>query len=244
MSAAQPQSSDSWWVPRRQSREELIDQFDQPSNDLLASFQDIERFNRLFGGISPILKHLSVLLQGIHSPVAILDVATGMGGTPRSVLLWATQNNHQIKITGLDANENVVRLAQTFTPPKSDLTFVTADALCLPFGDESFDIVLCSLTLHHFDDASAAKILNEMRRVARRAIIVNDLRRSYIPAALIWMISRLLRMNRLSIHDAPLSVLRSRTMSEYRRLTELAGLSGAEVHKHPFWRATIVWRKS
>jgi hypothetical protein len=79
-----------------------------------------------------------------------------------------------------------------------------------------------------------------MQRVARRAIVVNDLRRGYLPAGLIWLVTRLACMNRLTKHDAVLSVLKSRTVREYRALAEMAGLSSAEIKARPFWRVSLV----
>jgi ribosome-associated toxin RatA of RatAB toxin-antitoxin module len=44
---------------------------------------------------------------------------------------------------------------------------IRADALELPFADKSFDLVTCSQTLHHFDDADAVRVIRELDRVAR-----------------------------------------------------------------------------
>src|SRR5262249_61450111 len=60
---------------------------------------------------------------------------------------------------------------------------VCARALELPFRDHSIDLVMCSQILHHFDDDGAGEFLREMHRVARRAVIVSDLRRSWSAAA-------------------------------------------------------------
>ena len=239
MSATQSQVHRPWWVPQRQTREELIDQFDQPMDDLIASFRDIRIFNRLFGGTSLIFRHLETLLSTFQGDVELLDVATGLGDIPHLIVEWGFKRGRRIFATGLDANENALRLASSSV---SDVRFVSGDARQLPFYDDSFDIALCTLTIHHFDDATAAQILREMARVSRHGFVVNDLRRSYLPAALIWMICRVFGMSRLSKHDAHLSVLRSRTMAEYRRLVELSGLPNARVYKGSFWRAAIVWR--
>jgi len=230
-----------WWTPERETREELIDSFDQSDEDLLQTFQDIQTFNRLFGGTSVVLHHLRSLLDDAETSPTILDVASGLADIPREIIRCGRKRGMQPAITALDANKKLISIAEQLQT--DGLTFVEGDARALPFPNDSFDIVTCSLALHHFSDSDATQIIKEMARVARKAIIVNDLRRAYLPAVLIWIISRLMMMNRLAKHDAHLSVLKSRTMAEYGVLASNAGFTDAKVYKHPFWRAAIVWRK-
>ena len=82
----------------------------------------------------------------------------------------------------------------------------------LDADDASFDVVHSSMVLHHLEPAAAVGLLAEMRRVARRAVIVNDLDRGRHW----WLLARLLvavtTRNEYTRHDAPLSVRRA-----YRR---------------------------
>ena len=58
-----------------------------------------------------------------------------------------------------------------------------ADAMALPFPDGSIDIVTCSQVLHHFDGPEADRLLQECTRVARTAVVIGDLRRSWFAVA-------------------------------------------------------------
>jgi ubiquinone/menaquinone biosynthesis C-methylase UbiE len=230
-----------WWIPNRKRDKELIDSFNQPDDDFRNSFRDLELINRCLGGVAVVLRELERLLPSSLQPVSVLDVGTGAADIPRALIRWARHRGQALSVVALDANEMALSIAQSHRAER--LRFILADGTALPFRDESFDFVLSSLTLHHFDDGPAVRVMGEMRRVARRGVIVNDLRRGYLPAALIWIVTRLTGMNRLTRHDGPLSVLRSRTVEEYRQLATQSGLVSAEVHKHPFWRAAIVARK-
>ena len=242
MHAMQTETRRPWWIPERETRDELIDSFDQSDDDLLQTFKDIQTFNRLFGGTSVVIKHIAAELRDLQGSKSLLDVATGLGDIPRELIKWSRKHQIDLSITGLDANTKLLRMAREM--PDDKLQFIAGDARKLPFEDNTFDIVTCSLALHHFDEEQAAVILREMARVAKQFIILNDLRRAYLPAWLIWAISRMLRMNRLAKNDAYLSVLKSRTIDEYKHLSQTAGLDGAKVYKHPFWRAAIIWRKA
>ena len=239
-SAASQPNTQAWWVPTRRLDDEMMDR-EQPLCDLRENFRDIGTINRLFGGLSLVLKHLSPFLEG--DDVSVLDVATGGADVPRAILRWGRNRGHKISVSAVDANPAVLNIAREATRSEPAISLLEGDARQLPFADNSFDLVLLSLTLHHFDDTTAERVLREMMRVARRGIIVNDLSRAYLPAGLIWLTTRLLGMNRMTKNDAPLSVLRARTPDEYRRLAVSAGLQRAKVCRHAFWRVAVVATK-
>ena len=239
-SAATQPNTQAWWVPVRRLDDEMLDR-EQPFGDLKENFRDIETINRLFGGWSLVLKHVSPFLES--GDASILNVATGGADVPRAILRWSRKKDRKISISAVDSSAVVLDIAREATRGEPAISLLEGDARQLPFADNSFDLVLLSLTLHHFDDATAERVLREIMRVAKRGIIVNDLSRAYLPAGLIWLTTRLLGMNRMTKNDAPLSVLRARTPDEYRRLAECAGLQHATICKHAFWRVAVVASK-
>jgi SAM-dependent methyltransferase len=118
---------------------------------------------------------------------------------------------------------------------------VCADALALPFGDRSIDLVTCSQVLHHFGEADATRLLRELSRVARVGVVVGDLRRSWLAAALFWLVSFPLRFHAVTRHDGTLSVLRGFTADELRSLARDSGAEDAHVHRSLGWRLTAWW---
>jgi hypothetical protein len=100
---------------------------------------------------------------------------------------------------------------------------------------------MCSQILHHFDDESAGRFLREMNRVAKRAVIVSDLRRSWIAACGFWLVSFPLRFHRVTRHDGVLSVLRGFTAADLQRL--IVGATGVapEIEHRLGWRLTARW---
>ena len=55
------------------------------------------------------------------------------------------------------------------------LSYVVRYRLALPYPDASFDVVHCSLVVHHLEPAEVVRLAAEMRRVARLGVVVNDL---------------------------------------------------------------------
>jgi ubiquinone/menaquinone biosynthesis C-methylase UbiE len=119
-----------------------------------------------------------------------------------------------------------------------------ADALHLPFSDGEFDVVTCSLALHHFEPLEARRVLSEMWRVARRGIVVADLSRGRTAYLATWLATHLVASNRLTRHDGPVSVLRAYTPIELSELAREAGLERFEVRRRFPFRQVLVARRS
>jgi ubiquinone/menaquinone biosynthesis C-methylase UbiE len=118
---------------------------------------------------------------------------------------------------------------------------VCGDALHLPFADSSVDVVMCSQLLHHFFDAETAQLLREMDRVARIRVVVSDLRRSWIAAAGLWLLSFPLGFHAVSRHDGVVSVLRGFTRDELADTVSSAIAQKPVVRRHRGFRVTASW---
>jgi ubiquinone/menaquinone biosynthesis C-methylase UbiE len=93
---------------------------------------------------------------------AVLDLGTG----PGVLLLELAALRPDLDVTGLDRSADMIAAANRklarFGPRARA---VTGDVASLPFGDASFDLVVSSLSLHHWDHPVEAG--NELARVLR-----------------------------------------------------------------------------
>ena len=186
-----------------------------------------------------------------NRPIRILDIGTGSGDIPRSIARAALGGRfgdagHRLQISATDAHPKVLDLANRLTPTSEypTVTVMQADALALPFADGSFDIALCSQTLHHFCPNGCVQILQEMSRVTTTGLIINDLIRSRIAASLVSLWTSLTFAHRLTRHDAPTSVLRAYLPDEYAEIARAAGLRKTTVRRVPIYRAVLIHRKN
>ncbi len=113
-----------------------------------------------------------------------------------------------------------------------EISSVQADGFAIPFSHDAFDYVIQSLTLHHFDDEGAVRILREMDRVAKRGLFVIDLHRNAIAYFLYTTVGHLVLHNRLLREDGALSILRSFKPAELEEIGRKAGLERVKVEKH------------
>jgi len=226
---------------RRVDNAELLDDPAAVQSDLAANLADIRRLNSWFGGTELILDYVRPLLRR-HDVSSLLDVATGSADIPVAIHRWAEEEGLRVHIEAADISTEVLSQAEklvTGTPVR----LKCADARDLPWADASVDVVTCCLSLHHFPPAEARRVLAELWRVARVAVVATDLTRGLVAYAAAILATRTVARNRMTRHDGPLSVLRAYTRAELQDLAMDAGLRDARVRRHPFFRQALVAHK-
>ncbi|GAC1530316.1 MAG: class I SAM-dependent methyltransferase [Vulcanimicrobiaceae bacterium] len=213
---------------------ELMDDPGVDARELAGNFDDIERANRYFGGTRPVVAE--VLARDVRR---VLDVGCGSADIARALSHTARARGRTIEIVGLDSHEAILALARARTSHDLPISFVRADGARLPFGDRAFDIATCSLALHHFEPAAAVALLRELRRVSALTPLVCDLVRSRIGLIATSLFARFIATNRLSKHDAPLSVRRAYTPDEALALARDAGWTAPHVRRLPYFRMML-----
>lgn len=191
----------------------------------------------MLGGSHAVLSEIATLLPSLDRHATLLDVGTGLADIPARARALAARRGVQLDATGVDEAESLARVTAGLLDAS-----VCADARRLPFADASHDVVTCSQLLHHFEEGEIAGVLGELHRVARRAVIVSDLRRSWIAAAGFWLVTWPLGFHRVSRHDGVTSVLRGFTAAELARHVRTATGRAAELRRHPGFRITATWR--
>jgi ubiquinone/menaquinone biosynthesis C-methylase UbiE len=194
---------------RRSNESELTDGSDYTPDELIESLGDLRRINRRLGGRLALTKHLFPIIERLGArQVRLLDVGTGSADIPTKIVEWARARGIGIEFIVLDLNEIAAREARALTANYPEIKVVRADAMNLPFADRSFDFVLASLFLHHFENDGAAALIRSFARISRVAFVVNDLRRHPIAYYSIKLLTQIFTRNRLVRNDAALSVLR------------------------------------
>ncbi|HXV77281.1 MAG TPA: methyltransferase domain-containing protein [Candidatus Polarisedimenticolaceae bacterium] len=222
-------------VPDRRDDAEWIDRPDNTVADLRAAFGDIGWTHRWLGGRAVLLSALGPYLDRSDGPLRILDVGTGAADLPLAIIAWARRLGRPVEVVGLDRDFGVTSIAAGAAAGCAELTVVCADARRLPFDDRSFDLVTASLFLHHFGPGEWIKLLGGFRRVARRAVVVCDLRRHLLPWVFLAGLARLTRRHPMFVHDAPLSVLRGFTDRELLDAATACGASSVSLRRRwPF----------
>lgn len=234
----------------RVEQEELLDLGWGTPEDAAQNLAEMQRINEALGGARALTLHLYPRLLLHPGPATVLDLGTGGGGIPLMVARWGRKLNLRLRVMGIDlsarnlaaARKNILRNGgRVATSPP--LTLLRADALSLPFADGKVDYVISSLFMHHCSPALLAEILNRASRLARRALIMSDLTRGWLPYLGFKLVQPVFARSYLTRHDGALSIRRAYTPEELRSIAVRAGLSNARVYLHFPWRMTLVVEK-
>lgn len=223
-------------TPPRKRGVEILDLPDVDPRVVTRSLADVARANALFGGKSSALDELESALGELPANAILLDVGTGLGDIPCAARQRAQERGVRLTTIGLDAAVELARASRG----SIDLS-VCGDALHLPFADKSVDLVMCSQVLHHFSCSDAAVVIREMNRVARVRVIVSDIRRSWLAAAGLWLVSFPLRFHAVSRHDGVVSVMRGFTPQELSDTVQDAIAWRPLAHRRRGFRVTTSW---
>ena len=205
---------------------ELMDNTGIEPDIVRNNLNDLRRVNSILGGVKLTIEGVEHLVPDMQpgDEISMLDVATGAVDIPKQLIHWAERRGLVPSVVATDINPESLAIAAEDTPPEIGLA--VADGRALPFADNSFDVVLCSLALHHLAPDDAVQMLSEMNRIARHGVVVNDLVRCWHGYVGAWVFSRMLTPpGSLGRHDAPCSVRRAYTRREMVNLAERAGFS-------------------
>jgi ubiquinone/menaquinone biosynthesis C-methylase UbiE len=104
---------------------------------------------------------LAVAAGVLPADARILDAGTGPGLLPRRI----AENCPQLRIDAIDVSAEMIAAARSATDRPARIDFTEADVAALPFADGSFDLVVSSISQHHWADPGAG--MREIARVLR-----------------------------------------------------------------------------
>jgi SAM-dependent methyltransferase len=197
-----------------------------------ACLKDLERINRWTGAYRITLGWLERLrrIHGVRR-LSLVDIGSGYGDMLRRIAAWGEARGIALDLTGVDLNPHASVLAAQATRSgpaartENTIRYVTADVFELTPALRP-DVVISSLFAHHLGDRELVRFLGWMEASARLGWLINDLHRHPIAHGIARWAPRLLHMNQLVRHDAPVSVARSCVRRDWERLLAEAGLAG------------------
>jgi len=229
---------------QRHRHPELMDQSELELVEHRRALRGLKRINTLSRTGSVLWSPIARLVQskGVSdSPLRVLDLATGGGDTPITLAQRAAQTGLNVEIEGCDINPRAVCYAREQAESHGvRVRFFVLDALSgmLP---SDYDVLCCSLFLHHLGETDAIALLGRMAAAARRLVLVDDLVRSRWGYLLALVGCHLLSSSRVVRFDGPVSVAAAFTPSEVLALAERAGLQGAVLTRHWPQRFLLTW---
>lgn len=230
--------------PKRQFADERMD---HPALDAAlhrAALDGLARVNRISCAARSVWRRVVALARQLGlSRISLLDVATGGGDLPVEYCRRAARAGLDLHVMAIDRSRTALEIAQGRARDAGvAIDFREADVL----KDEwpkGFDVVVCSLFLHHLRDDQAQLLLRRMTLAAGRLVVVNDLARSATGTALAWVGTRLLTRSPIVREDGPLSARAAFTPGEVAALCRQVGMTGAVIQRQFPCRFVLTWKR-
>jgi hypothetical protein len=227
----------------RQHLPEIMDQPDLRRTRHVGALNGLARINWWSGSAGILWRPLRDLARRLGRPIRILDAASGGGDVPLRLWRRARRAGLDLRIDGCDRSPVAVEHARCRAAAAgADVGFFVADVLRGP-PLTNYDVVMCSLFLHHLGEEEAVQFLRWAAATAAHQVLVNDLERSSIGLALAHVVVRLLTTSDVVHTDGPRSVVSAFTMAEARAVAEWAGLHGGVVRWRWPFRYLLTWSR-
>jgi ubiquinone/menaquinone biosynthesis C-methylase UbiE len=220
-----------------QQEPELMDRPQPVSNELRSTLRQLEFLNRYFGGHGLMRRFLNRWYsRGSHARV--LDLATGRGDYPRVIAAWGRKHGVRMQIEGVDASPSILRIASKTSANYPEINYSVGDALTFE-REHQYDLVHCSLALHHFSEEDAVALLRRCRELSRKHVLVVDLERSWFTSLAVRTANVLLRHGRMTCEDGDTSARRAFSYAEAAELARRAGWKGFGHRRFLFCRQAL-----
>ncbi|TRO66468.1 methyltransferase domain-containing protein [Christiangramia sabulilitoris] len=194
----------------RSDESEIMDNFKLQGSALGKTLDDLENINTWLGGNRITIKGVEELLK--NSPtdreIRIADIGCGNGAVLRKISAWAGKKNYKLQLTGIDANDHAIKIGEELSADHSNLDFKCLNIFSEEFKQMKFDIILCTLTLHHFKDQQIINLLDQLTGQAELGIVINDLHRSSTAYFLFKAFCAVFVNNDIARKDGLISILR------------------------------------
>jgi SAM-dependent methyltransferase len=217
---------------------ELMDRTLEVTPAFERDMQNLVSINRQFGGHRILRRYL----EGWMNPgrvYRVLDLCTGVADMPRVMVDWARARDITLRIDAVDANPAVLSIGRRDCADYPEIHLHQSDALKFA-PDTRYDLVHCSLALHHFADEDGVKLLRNARNWSNRWVLIADLERSPLTTAAIWAVTGLLYRDAVTAHDGRLSAQRAFSFRELRHLAQRAGWQNFG-HSRSLWCRQVLW---
>lgn len=210
----------------RTNESEIMDDFSLEGEELRDALDKIAKINQLLGGNKLTLNGLKTFLskKDKNSFIIIIDVGCGNGDMLRKIADYGIENGYNFNLIGIDANAFTINHARNLSANYKNISYLCEDIFTMDISKINCDVVLCTLTLHHFNDNEIIEILKIFKKAATLGIVINDLQRSAISYRLFQLLCVTFQLNRMSREDGLISILRGFKKKELITFSEKLNL--------------------
>ncbi|MGY3055712.1 SAM-dependent methyltransferase [Pedobacter sp. UYEF25] len=215
----------------RSKDDEIMDDFSLEGEELRDALDKIASINQLLGGNKVTLAGVKKLIGNrVKGTIKIIDVGCGNGDMLRALARYANKNNLKFELVGIDANPFTIAHAEALSKEFDSISYACKDIFKHLENPISCDIVLLTLTLHHFIDEDIVNLLSHYKGTAKMGLVVNDLQRSATAYRLFTALCYVFKLNSMSKQDGLTSILRGFKRDDLQRYSTILKLKNFTIN--------------
>ena len=216
----------------RSKETEIMDDFGMEGIVLQEALDKIAKINQLLGGNKLTLNGVKKLIATVPKDrtITILDAGCGNGDMLRELAFFGKKYNYNFQLIGIDANEFTIAHAKNLSNNFNNIKYYCEDIFKDTFNSQNYDIVLCTLTLHHFNDEEIQNLLKLFYNNTKIGIVINDLQRSALAYRLFQLICFVFQLNYMTKNDGLVSILRGFKKEELEKYSKKNNFNKYTVH--------------
>jgi len=222
----------------RSEEEEIMDDLSDDSPSLFRALKELDIINHWLGGNAITLNAVKGIFgKDRQKSWQIADLGCGSGEILLKIAKWCRTQNIKVELHGFDANPNVISYAREHCKDYPEIIFHTENIFSEKFRNRKFDLICCTLFLHHFSQKDLVSLLTQFKKQSVK-VIINDLHRHYFAYYSIKWITRFFSKSPMVQNDACLSVWRAFTKNDWEEILRLAKIQNYELG----WRWAFRWK--
>jgi 2-polyprenyl-3-methyl-5-hydroxy-6-metoxy-1,4-benzoquinol methylase len=216
----------------RSTKIEIMDDLDMSGETLINSLDQLANINKWLGGNKTTIDSLKTILKTNpkDKTISIVDLGCGNGDMLRKVAHFGRKNGYKFDLLGIDANQATIDYAIQLSANFPEITYKKEDVLSKEFATHTYDIAMCTLFLHHFEDPIALDFIQTLLKNAKIGVVINDLHRHWLAYYLFKLLTSVFG-NEMTREDGLTSILKAFKRQDLDRFSKKIN-----------FKSTITWR--
>ena len=216
----------------RSTKIEIMDDLDMSGETLINSLDQLANINKWLGGNKTTIDSLKTILKTNpkDKTINIVDLGCGNGDMLRKVAHFGRKNGYKFDLLGIDANQATIDYAIQLSANFPEITYKKEDVLSKEFATYTYDIAMCTLFLHHFEDPIALDFIQTLLKNAKIGVVINDLHRHWLAYYLFKLLTSVVG-NEMTREDGLTSILKAFKRQDLDRFSKKLN-----------FKSTITWR--
>ena len=229
-------------LSQRSGETEQMDDLQCKGEVIEQTLHELEMINQLLGGNQLTMSGISELVDTVPSitHLRVFDLGCGRGDMLELISNWAKSKGIRVQLTGIDANPNIIKIAQARHENNRDIRFEVKNIFDPDLARVKPDIILATLFTHHFTDDQLSFLLRQWNMQASIGIVINDLHRHWLAYHSISLLTHYFSKSGMVKNDGPVSVSRAFSKNEWKHILENAGISHYKITWHWAFRWKLV----